>query len=221
MTKPMAVRSSGEIQPRSMLSFTKKMTPRNNASPPTQAKSFAPMNCSRLMLEAGRALGAMGGGDAGAATGSSGALAKTGVDCGIGGGVAVGAGSLAVTICGSSHGSGAGLEAAGLMISTLSGGASGEYREGADGAVSSPDGFTASRSSMRFRSRFSRSVARAWTSRRDPSSLASSSARRRALLARTTAMIGRMSTAPPTIRRMRIISSIMPRSVSGSASNGN
>src|SRR5207247_6121282 len=46
----MATRSSGEMRLCSKEYFTKNATPRNRASPPIHAKSFAPMNCSQLIV---------------------------------------------------------------------------------------------------------------------------------------------------------------------------
>ena len=48
-TNPIATRSSGEMRLCSNEYLTKNATPRKSASPPIQAKSFAPMNCSQLI----------------------------------------------------------------------------------------------------------------------------------------------------------------------------
>ena len=48
-TKPIATRISGGIRLCSNEYFTKNATPRNSASPPIHANSFAPINCSQLI----------------------------------------------------------------------------------------------------------------------------------------------------------------------------
>ena len=66
----MATRSSGGMRFRSNEYLMKNATPRNNASPPTHAKSFAPMNCSQFTTgPGGRAGDGTGGGAKGSVNG--------------------------------------------------------------------------------------------------------------------------------------------------------
>ena len=81
-TKPIAIRTSGGIRLLSNEYLTKKATARNAASPPTQASSFTPMNCSQLMADtsgrtdsrAGCGCGLMLGTGGGAAAGGTGLM---------------------------------------------------------------------------------------------------------------------------------------------------
>src|SRR5207244_10691279 len=82
-TNPIATRTSGGTRLCSKEYFTKNATPRNSASPPIHAKSFAPMNCSQLI--AGR--GGFGGGTGG---GGDVDLAAAVTSLGNGGGTAAG-----------------------------------------------------------------------------------------------------------------------------------
>ncbi len=198
MTKPMAVRVAGDTQPRSMLSFTKKMMPRNKASPPTQAKSFAPMNCSRLMPGCGLATG-------------------LGLSDGLKPELRTGSGAFAT---GSGGGTDASITGSGSTTSALTD--SSGTTVGSMVAFGSRLGASATWGALLpASSRSRRFWSRAFASRNTPISRSSASALLLAVLALTSAMIGRMNTAPATSRRMRMISSIVPRSLSGLAGNGN
>ena len=70
----MATRTAGGMRFRSKAYLTKNTTPKNRASPPIQAKSLAPMNCSMLKTGAGAATG-FGAGPCGGRGGGTGGTA--------------------------------------------------------------------------------------------------------------------------------------------------
>src|SRR2546428_4246954 len=80
--KPSATRSSGGTRLLSNEYLTKRATPRNNASPPAQANSFTPMNCSQPIV----GMIALGACFAGSSAAPIGGGPKAGADSGLGGG---------------------------------------------------------------------------------------------------------------------------------------
>jgi len=85
---PSAIRTSGEMRLLSNEYLTKKATARNAASPPIQARSLTPMNCSQLMAGTSLRAGSNAGCDTGSMAGKGGSgetvLAATGTGGGAG-----------------------------------------------------------------------------------------------------------------------------------------
>src|ERR1017187_3179720 len=94
--KPSATRTSGGMRSCSKEYLTKNATPRNSARPPSQAKSFAPMNCSQLIAgRTGAGVPPAGMGGTSKDAGRSGGGSKTpGCPTGGGGGGQGGTGRL-------------------------------------------------------------------------------------------------------------------------------
>src|SRR6266436_9752812 len=88
--KPSAARSSGGTRLLSNEYLTKSATPRNNASPPAQANSFTPMNCSQFIV----GIISLGAGFGGSSAAPIGGGAKDATGSGNGGGTAPSRGGM-------------------------------------------------------------------------------------------------------------------------------